>query len=43
MTMNDLFADGEVLGAVVTAALIIGPMFIGLWLEKRAEKRRGGK
>lgn len=34
MTWHDLFADGEVLGAFVTVALILIPAFLAPHLEK---------
>ena len=34
MTLHDLFADGEVLGALVTGLLIVGPMLLVVAWEK---------
>lgn len=39
--MNDLFADGEVLGAFVTLLVIVGPMLIIAAYDKyKANKSR---
>lgn len=34
MTLHDIFADGEVLGAVVTGFIIVGPMLAVVAWEK---------
>jgi hypothetical protein len=34
MTMNDIFGDGEVLGALVTMLLIVVPMLCVIGWEK---------
>ena len=40
MTWHDLFADGEVLGALVTVGFIVGSLFLAPHLEKWWEKRK---
>jgi hypothetical protein len=40
MTMNDIFGDGEVLGALVTGLLIVGPMLAVLAYDKYKERKR---
>ncbi len=39
MTMNDIFGDGEVLGALVTCLMIAIPLFIILAYDKIKSKR----
>ena len=40
MNWHDLFDDGEVLGAFVTVAFIVGSLFLAPYLEKWWEKRK---
>ena len=40
MTLADLFADGEVLGALVTGLIIVGPALVIKWYEDH--KAKGG-
>lgn len=39
MTMNDIFGDGEVLGALVTVLLIVGPILAVMAYDKFKGKR----
>lgn len=40
MTMNDIFGDGEVLGALVTGLIIVGPMIAIVLYDKYKERKR---
>lgn len=44
MTLHDLFGDGEVLGALATCLLIVGPMLlIKWWDDRKAPKDQEGQ